>query len=274
MALSPPSPDIGQPILTKDHRVLGFVASQDPRGMRTVVYRISQLLASAEKILKKGGNIPAGWLGVFLVDSQGAQGPGITIQSVERDSPAQKAGLAADDLLLKYNGQEIWDARQFIQLVQVTPIGSKANLEIVRQGNPMTVAALVEKWRPQQNRGLLSFNLPGALVPSLGVGPENRSPRFLFGLDTIVLTPSLADALQLRGQTGLLVIDVTKQMPADRAGILVGDVIEAVDGQPIVDAPGFASYLETHTWGAQPVFKILRKGVERMIPVQIPNPTR
>jgi hypothetical protein len=271
VALSPPSLDIGQPILTKDHRVLGFVASQDPRGIRTVVYRISQLLASAEKILKRGGNIPAGWLGVFLGDSRATQDPGITIQSVEPDSPAQRAGLVAGDLLLRYNGQEIWDVRQFIRLVQVTPIGSKANLEIVRQGTPMTMDALVEKWRPQQDQGRLSFSLPGALVPSIGMAPEPRSPSLLFGLDTIVLTPSLADALQLHGQTGLLVIDVAKQMPADRAGVLVGDVIEAIDGQPVIDAPSFASYLQTHTWGAQPVFKILRKGVERMIPVQIPD---
>jgi serine protease Do len=199
------------------------------------------------------------------------------IQRIEPDSPAQKAGLVADDFLFKYNGQAIQDALQFIQLVQGTPIGSKANLEILRRGNPMTITALIEAWRPQQNQGKLSFSLPGALGPPFagmipGAPPGN--PRLLFGLDTIMLTSSLADALKMPGQTGLLVIGVDKQLPADLAGVLVGDVIVSIDGQPIVDAPGFASYLQTHIWGPQSVLKVLRKGIERTIAVQIPGANR
>jgi S1-C subfamily serine protease len=269
-----PIPDVGLPILTTDHRVIGFAASQDPMGMRTVVYPISQLLSSAEEILKKGKDIHAGWLGVFLIDAHPAAGSGIVIRRVEPDSPAQKAGLSADDFVLKYNGKEVRDARQFIHLVQSTPIGSKANLEIIRQGNPMTVTAQVEARKPQQNPAMLSFNLPGVFgMPVAAATPEPRSriPRLLFGLDTIVLTPALAEAVQMPGQTGLLVIDVAKQLPADRAGVLVGDVIVAIDGQPVIDGPSFASYLQTHNWAPQSVLRVIRKGIERIITVQIPD---
>jgi S1-C subfamily serine protease len=274
VALNHPFPDIGQPILTTDHSVLGFVASRDPIGMRTIVFPISQLLSSAEKILKTGGDIRAGWLGIFLVDSHPATGRGIIVRRVEPDSPAEEAGLVADDFLLKYNGQEIQDARQFIQLVQGTAIGSKANLDLMRQGNSMTVTALIGARKSRHDHGRLSFNLPGDLgSPFVGTVPEPEpvNPRLLFGLDTMVLTPPLADALRMPGQTGLLVIGVAKQMPADLAGILVGDVIVAIEGQPIVDIPSFASYLQTHIWGSRPAIRILRGGIERVIVVQIPD---
>ena len=137
----------------------------------------------------------------------------------------------------------------------------------------MTVTALIEAWKSRQYQDKLSFSLPGDFGVSFeGAGPkqEASNPRLLFGLDTIVLNPSLADALQMPGQTGLLVIDVTKQMPADRAGIQPGDVIVEFDGQPIVDALSFASYLQLHNLGSHPQLKILRKGIERTVAVQIP----
>jgi len=41
-----------------------------------------------------------------------------------------------------------------------------------------------------------------------------------------------------------------------------------------MDAPSFASFLMTHTWEAQSVMKVLRKGMERTIVVQIPEDAR
>jgi S1-C subfamily serine protease len=269
MKMNRPFPDVGLPVLTADGRILGFVASQDPRGFRTVVYPISQLLASAEKILRSGGDIRAGWLGVFLNDSSQATEPGIAVQGVEPESPAQKAGLAAGDLLLKYDGRQITDARQFIQLVQNTPVGSSVPLEILRQGQAMTVTSSIEARRPQPVQRRIAFNFPhnAVMLPS----PDVPDPKPRVGLDTVLLTPPLADALQMPGQTGLLIVDVAKQLPADRAGVLAGDVIVAVDGRPILDAPGFASYLQGRDWNRALELKIIRKGVERNITVQLPN---
>jgi serine protease Do len=188
---------------------------------------------------------------------------------VESESPAQKAGLAAGDFLLKYDGRQITDARQFIQLVQNTPVGSSVPVEILRQGKAMTVTSSIEARRPQPVQRRIAFNFPhnAGMLP----GPDIRKPKPLVGLDTVLLTPPLADALQMPGQTGLLIVDVAKQLPADRAGVLAGDVIVAVDGRPILDAPGFASYLQGRDWNMPLELKILRKGAERTITVQLPD---
>jgi len=118
----------------------------------------------------------------------------------------------------------------------------------------------------------LSFNLTGSfdlegrgLIPELS--PPN--PRLLMGLSTEMLTPLLAEALQMPGRTGLLVLGVAPDMPAERAGVHVGDIIVSIDGQPITEPSGFASFLQTHAWGTQSVLNVLRKGTEVTILVQL-----
>jgi serine protease Do len=268
-----PFPDAGQPILTSDHRVLGFIASQDPMGLRNVVYPISELLASAEKIIRKGGSIDTGWLGLF-VDSNPAAGPGVFVQDVVLGSPAQIAGLIPGDRLLKYNGKRIVDSNQYIRFVERSAVGSKANLEIVRKGNPMTVTALIGTRRPQPSLDRLSFNLPEAFgfpVSAVIQEPAPRNQKLLIGVDTLLLDMELAQALQIPLQKGVVVIGVQPKSPAELSGVLLGDVIESIDGQPIADALSFTTFMQTHNWGSRVFLQVNRKGVSLTIPVQLSN---
>jgi len=274
MTLNRPFPDIGQPILTTDHRVIGFIASQDPLGATAIVYPISNLLSSADRIIKKGGDIPAGWLGVFVTDSLSVANSGIVVQGVEPESPAQKAGIAPHDSLLRYNGQEIANTLQFIDLDQSTPIGTKATLEIIRQGNPMILTALIGPRKLQQNPARLALNLSDVYKAAYDPGSlpgSSLRPQYLIGLETILMTPALSEALQIPSQTGLLVTDVAKNKPADLAGIQVGDIILSIDGQPIIDAPGFASHFLTRDWRTPLLLGVSHKGMERTVSIQLPE---
>jgi serine protease Do len=272
-----PFPEIGQPILTTDHRVIGFIAGQDPADLQTIVYPIDRMMASAEKILKTGGDIRAGWLGVLLLDAQPEIGAGIEIQTVEPGSPAQKAGLSAKDLLQKYNGKGIENVRQFIQLVEGTPIGSKANIEITRQGNPKSLTAMIEARKPQQNLnrvlGDIShvWGLPATAPPAES---DSREPQLRVGLEVMSLTPLLAKTLKIPGKTGLLITDVVQQSRAERAGIRVGDVIVTINGQPFVDPLSLVSYFQDNGMDEQLILKILRKGAEQTITIQVPDQNR
>jgi hypothetical protein len=278
MKTSRPFPGIGLPVFTNDGRVLGFVAGLDPMDMKTVVYPVSQLLLSAEKILKAGGDIRAGWLGVFLNTSNSLKGPGIAILRVEPNSPAQKAGLSPGDVLLKIDGKEIKSAPQFIQLIQNAPIGSTVKLDVMRQGRLLgNTTALIESRKPRKNGSRLSFTLTGALDPNAReIVPELTppNPKLLMGLTTEMLNPQLSEALHVPGRTGLFVVNLAPQMPAEQAGVQIGDIIISIDGQPIMDAPAFASFLMTHVWSSQSVLKVLRDGSERTIVVQIPDEAR
>jgi serine protease Do len=277
VATSHAFPNANLPIFTPDHRVLGLIAGQDPRGNQILVYPISELLSSARRILKSKSDIRAGWLGVLLQDSGPSTNSGILIRGVEPDSPAQKAGLRSGDLLVRYRGQEIRDLRQFIYLVEGTPVESKAKLNIIRQGSPMTMEALIEARKPQQNQIRLSITFPGAFGPAVqgAFASQNFSgpqpSRTLIGLETELLTPPLADAMHIPGQTGLLVLNVVKGKPADLAGVRAGDVITSIDERSVADPLRFASYLMTRNWSAPLVLRVLRKGTELTIPIQVPE---
>lgn len=267
-----PFPEIGLPILTADHRVLGFVASQDALGLRNEIYPVSRLLESAEKILKTGGDIFAGWLGLYLADSDPAAGRGVLVNAIEPGSPAQSAGLAAGDLLFKFNGHRVENSGHFIRLVEQSPIGSKADIEIVRQGNPLKIKALIGARKFQPDRARFSFNFPAAFgfpVPAAVSQPASRNQSLLIGVETLYIEPELAGGLQLPVQHGLLVVDVVKGTPAERAGILVGDIILSIDKEPIADPLAFARFMQTHQWGSQVLVEVNRKGAALTVPVHI-----
>jgi len=245
---SQPFSDISLPVLSREFQVIGLMTGMDSPDAG-VVYPIKQLLDSARQVINAGGNIRVGWLGIMLDDVPS----GVQVRGVEPNSPAQAAGLIPRDFLVRYNSLPIENARQFIGLVQNSAVGSSAKIEISRQGKPMNLTVKIHERQVREAPNRLSLN----------------SPRPKVGLDTTLLTPDLADALQMPGQKGLLVTGVVPQAPAAAAGVLEGDVITAMDGQPIFDIDSFVSYWQSHGLGTRLVLSVLRKGTTRSISVNL-----
>ncbi len=278
-------PGIGEVLLDPKFRVLGFVASQqpsrdDPMGLRTVAYPIADLLASAEKIIRAGGNIRNGWLGVYLDDPPRPSAAGVRIKDVMGDSPAQKAGVRPQDPSVKWNGQEIRDEWQFIRMVQESPVGSKVSLSIQRSGKPVGLQAMIQPRQVVEKPGKFVFSFPDRVQQAdSGYGSDWTDPGVepaWSGIETAPLTSQLAAFFQIPGQSGVLVLDVDSSTPFSRAGVQAGDVILTVDGQ-VVDSPQtFFAHLKMHSRNAQQVMlKMLRKGVERIATIQLPlTPSR
>ncbi|MEJ2110997.1 MAG: PDZ domain-containing protein [Acidobacteriota bacterium] len=227
LRMNRPFLDVGQPFFTKDHRVLGFIVSQDPSGVQNVVYPVSELLSSANKIIEENGDIRTGWLGVNLQNILMPSGSGVMIRGVVQDSPAQKSGLTASDIVLQYNGEKIDNVLGFIHLVQDTPVGSSATLDILRRGRPMTLTANIAERQYQNPLKDMLLDLQDLYAPpraqlAPGRPQEQRRPRI--GFDTVALDPRLANLLQVSNKTGLLVVNIVRQSPADLAGLKNGDV--------------------------------------------------
>jgi S1-C subfamily serine protease len=69
---------------------------------------------------------------------------GVKIDAVHSDSPAEKAGLKAGDIVVDYDGERVRSARQFTRLVQETPEGRSVAIGIMRDGKTQTVHATPE----------------------------------------------------------------------------------------------------------------------------------
>jgi serine protease Do len=91
------------------------------------------------------------------------------------------------------------------------------------------------------NEGL-GFAIPSALVQMAyrKLRDSGRLRRGEVGMMVQTITPALAAGLHLARQRGLIVADVAPGKPAAAAGLEIGDVIDAVDGQPIDNVLPFA----------------------------------
>ncbi|MBK1880813.1 trypsin-like peptidase domain-containing protein [Luteolibacter pohnpeiensis] len=70
---------------------------------------------------------------------------GIAVRRVTDNSPAQKAGLQEDDVIVRYDGQTIDTANQLISLVQRTSIGKNVNIDVWRKGEITTLSATISE---------------------------------------------------------------------------------------------------------------------------------
>jgi serine protease Do len=194
------------------------------------------------------------------------------IASIEKDSPAAKAGLMAGDLMVKWNGTAVRDETGLIQMIQDTPIGSKADIEVLRQGKTAKLTATIEARRPQDPSERLVIDVQDALaLPGAQIAARDGKLQSSLGIDMVSLTSQLADFLQLPGETGLLVASVNKEGTFARAGIVAGDVILSVDGISVSSPQVFYDHVDLRGWGSRLVMRLMRKGKQLSIPVQLPK---
>jgi serine protease Do len=177
---------------------------------------------------------------------------GVEITRVEENSPAEKAGIKAGDVVLEYNGQRVEGMEQFGRLVRETPPGREVKLTVSRNGSTQSVTAVLGS-----RKGRLSVNLPTIEIPEF-VMPDipqiytaTRSARL--GVEAETLGSQLAGYFGVK--EGVLVRSVLENTPAQQAGIKAGDVITKVDGM-MVTTPGELSSAVRAANGAKKMYAI------------------
>ncbi|GBE36427.1 putative periplasmic serine endoprotease DegP-like precursor [bacterium BMS3Bbin07] len=86
--------------------------------------------------------------------------------------------------------------------------------------------------------------------------------RGWLGVTVQKVTPEIAESFGLRDRHGALVTDVTKDSPADRAGIQRGDIIVGYNGKKIEDMHELPRLVASTPVGASVNLKIFREGKE------------
>ena len=184
---------------------------------------------------------------------------GVGVTQVIKDSPAEKAGLRKDDVILRLDGENVSSVRKLNRLVSELAPDQTVRVAVSRNGAEQEVTATIGKREHTSFAGDLLRGEPRAWKWE---GPEPREWKFegpLFnkdafpnmngdlvfalgnsrriGVSTMELTKQLADYFGITGGKGVLVTSVTDDGPAAKAGLKAGDVITAVDGEAI-DSPG------------------------------------
>ena len=192
--------------------------------------------ANVSNQLRANGRVQRGRLGVGIVEvskevaeSLGMAKPqGAFVSSVEPGSPAEKAGIEAGDIILKFDGKTIEKSSDLPRTVGGTKPGTHSNLSLLRRGVTKEISITV---------GEFEADKPTAKA---GAVPEKKSETptavQLLGLTVSDLTDAQKKDLKLKG--GVRVDAVAE--PALRAGIREGDVITQISNTEVLDTKGFA----------------------------------
>ena len=228
----------GGPLFTQDGKVVGVnTAILSPSGGSIGIgFAIpSDVVKTVVEQLEKTGHVTRGYLGVTAQAVSPAmakaldlptsdQGPdaGALVASVQPDSPADKAGLKAGDVITTLNGQKVANPRELAIKVSSVAPGGKVTIAYLRNGASQTATAMVANLA---NHG-------GGSGGSGGSGGNGS-----IGVALGALTPDLRQQLGVDDAThGAVIRSVKPGSPADQAGLQPGDILVGV-GNKMVSGP-------------------------------------
>ncbi|MDN4037975.1 Do family serine endopeptidase [Massilia sp. YIM B02443] len=93
--------------------------------------------------------------------------------------------------------------------------------------------------------------------------------RGWIGIESQDITPELADSFGLPKRSGAIIAGVVRGSPAERAGILPGDILVAVAGEPVADTSEMLNLIARLEPGAKTPMTILRKRREATLDVTV-----
>jgi len=223
----------GGPLVNMSGEVVGINSAILSRSGGNVGIGFSIPANMAKRIyteLSAKGKVTRVWLGVSiqpltpeLAKGFGLKEPkGVLISDVVQDSPAERAGITAGDIVTEFDKKKVETAQDLQKVVALTPPG---------KGVPVKV------WRDRAEK-TLEIKIGETPDDTVALKSTNKS-KTLLGLDVRPITPDIARQLNLRGGDGVLVFSVEDESPAADAGLQRGDVIREVNRQRVGNLQDF-----------------------------------
>jgi C-terminal processing protease CtpA/Prc len=171
---------------------------------------------------------------------------GVGIEKVIENSPAAAAGLQNNDVIIKFNGEDVTSERKLVRLLAEVAPDHQATLKIIRNGDEREVTVTVGKHPGLKfDNGAWATTVPGRIgkleMPDMKEWKAGDTPRAFawggtgryIGASLISLTKQLGEHFGVADGKGMLVTDVKEGSPAARAGIKAGDIIVEIDGKEV-----------------------------------------
>jgi serine protease Do len=257
-----------------------------------------------------------GWLGVTPEDVSADRAKelklssprGVYLSEVEKDSPAEKAGLKSGDVITDFNGQRVEGVAQFRRLVRETPAGRAISISVWRDGRSQTLNVTLGNYSDQIENQLsgtlrevvpnLTLNIPDhqMVVPwppeartftyqmpemdgrgfgeGWGIGGGNNifrsSASPTLGISAESLSGQLGMYFGAPDGEGVLVREVNSGSPAEKAGLKAGDVIIKIEGDRVRTVNEMQSKLREKREAKTVQIIVMRRGSETTVTAE-PN---
>jgi serine protease Do len=174
---------------------------------------------------------------------------GALVSQVERDGPADDAGLKPGDVILGVNGEAIERSSELPPLIAAIKPGTQATLTVWRDKSERTIRIKV-----------------GELEDEPVVAQRNAPADSGTGKLGLAVRPLTGAERERLGTTGRLLVEGAEG-PAAIAGVEPGDVILAVNGVPVASIGEFRTAVNAS--GATVALLIQRDDAQIFVPVRI-----
>lgn len=188
--------------------------------------------------IKSKGYVSRGYLGIYIQEvtpemAKNLQLPvnrGVIVTRVEKNSPAERAGLRVDDIIVEFNGKKIEHVNDLTVAVSTTPPGSTVRIKVIRGGSIKEITAKVGEYRERS------------------VATEDT-----VSIDRIGITVSDVP-FDIKAQAGIeggaIVTSVKPGSVGYLAGISVGDIIVKVNNEFVNSAKHLQKIINSLPKGA------------------------
>jgi serine protease Do len=261
----------GGPLVNMNGEVVGINSfiSTSSRSSAGVGFAVpSHIFVQVYNQILEKGKVARGFLGI-LMNAQFPfteamanyfgvkQGSGVLVTGFSTDSPspAQKAGMAAEDVIVEFDGKKITDVQTLRMAAANAAPGRTVGVKIVRHGQIKDLSiTLVERPpdRPSQTGSGFNLDNKEETKPEIGMSIDNVPPRYARDLD-------------ITG--GALITQVSPGSLAEEAGIIgqasqegAFDIVLAVNGKTIEVYQDLVTVLKDLKPGQAAVLKIMRVG--------------
>jgi serine protease Do len=185
--------------------------------------------------LRTNGRVIRGRIGVQIspvakevAEAIGLGAPrGALVQGVERDGPADKAGVEAGDIIVKVDGRSVEKSSDLPRIIGAIKPGSRATLQVFRRGGTMDLTVSVAEFERDTT--------VGKAEDSHGSAPQKA--KSVLGLSVSDLSAAQKQELRLHGGVNVDAVDGA----ASRAGLHEGDVILSINNTEVTSAQQFAA---------------------------------
>jgi serine protease Do len=214
------------------------------------------LALQVAEALRRHGRVTRGRIGVSLQEVTAelaralrlAAPAGALVTQVEKGEPAERAGIRAGDVIVRFAGRRVDTHAGLIGLIAAAAPGSAAALELLRDGKRLQLSVRVagSAYSPARPRDLGGTDRLGLLL-----GPLPEPQRRRLALERGLLVHRAEGAARL-------------------GGIVPGDVLLSLDGAGLTSLDAFRAALERAAPGDSLLLLVARAGARAFVPLRMP----
>jgi serine protease Do len=210
----------------------------------------SNLVKKIMNDILRTGKVSRGWLGVNIqdIDDNIAENlnlkskDGILISDVIEKSPAEKAGIQVEDVIIKVGNRKVKNRQELATQIGSTDPGTVVTLTLIRNAKEKKVDVKLDEYPDDLDQSVASTEISNDL-----------------GMRVADINPDLIEQYNLQiKNSGVIITSVERGSSSDQAGLRIGDVILKINRKNIKDLSDYNKIINDVKKGDSLLFYIQR----------------